>query len=334
MKKHVLTSLALGLTFGLSVTTLPASFGAEVNSQKSTDSQKQSGTKFQEIRIYQGHGLVGESLLRIVYSRNGQLILSSGSDGMAKIFTPDGKLIREFNGKPFAMHFSGTFSFDGKRFVTSGYDGIARIWDMNGKVVSELKGHSSGVTDAIILNDGGTVSSSDDGTVLFFAANGKQINKVEEPGVSRRMDISPDGNVIAVSQDIGTITLLTPAGKFVRQIKTEQGRLNDLHFSPDGKYVVSAGFDGTARVFSLDGKQVDVLKVLKNGWVTGAVMNKNNLIATVSDDGILRLWDLKANLLDSYNPNLGRLATVAFSPNGKDLTIGAYNGTFVHLQLK
>jgi len=76
------------------------------------------------------------------------------------------------------------------------------------------------------------------------------------------------------------------------------------------------------------------LKVLKNGWVTGAVMNKNNLIATVSDDGILRLWDLKANLLDSYNPNLGRLATVAFSPNGKDLTIAAYNGTFVHLQLK
>ncbi len=333
MNKKFVPTLALSFSLGLSLCFIPRTVG--LNISQNTELRIPIRPKLEVISQFQGHQLTGEAIIHIHYSRDGRYLLSVATDGLAKLWTSEGKLIQELAGQPVAMIFNGAFSSDSSQIVTASYDGVVRIWNLQGQVLRELRGHTSGVTDVQFLSkEQGIVSSSDDGTVRFWAKAGNNWLTLTRPGVSRNMDTSPQGNLFAITQDIGTITLLSPNGDIIRTIETGQGRLNSVNFSANGKLLVTAGFDGTARVFTLDGKEIVKLKVLNNGWVTGASFSRDNLIATVSDDGILKLWNLEGNLLDSYNPGLERLGSVAFHPDGKHLAIAAYHGTLILLRIK
>lgn len=333
MNKKFLPALALSFSLGLSLCFIPRAVG--LNISDNTRQTLSTRPKLEVMSQFQGHQLTGEPIIHIHYSRDGRYLLSVATDGLAKLWTPDGKFIRELAGQPVAMVFNGAFSSDSSQIVTASYDGVIRIWSLQGQVLRELRGHTSGVTDVQFLSkEQGIVSSSDDGTVRYWSKAGNNWFTLTRPGVSRNMNISPQGNLLAITQDIGTITLLSSTGDIIRTIDTKQGRLNSVSFSADGKLLVTAGFDGTARVFTLDGKEIVKLKVLDNGWVTGAAISRDKLIATVSDDGILRLWDLEGNLIDSYNPGLERLGSVTFHPDAKHLAIAAYHGTLILLKIK
>ncbi|AFY73731.1 WD40 repeat-containing protein [Synechococcus sp. PCC 7502] len=337
VNKKFLPALALSFSLGLSTCFIPGTVGLNIspNLRQSSVKRLSNRLKLEVMSQFQGHQLTGEAIIHIHYSRDGRYLLSVATDGLAKLWATDGKFIRAFVGQPVAMVFNGAFSSDSSQIVTASYDGVARIWSLQGQVLRELRGHTSGVTDVKFLSEEqGIVSSSDDGTVRYWSKDGNNWFTVPKTGVSRNMDISPQGNLLAVTQDIGTITLLSSRGDIIRTIGTGQGRLNSVSFSADGKLIVTAGFDGTARVFTLDGKEIVKLKVLDKGWVTGAAFSRDKLIATVSDDGILRLWDLDGNLLDSFNPGLERLGSVAFHPDGKNLAIAAYHGTLILLKIK
>lgn len=286
-------------------------------------------------KIYSGHLLEGESIIQIHYSNDGNYLLSTATDGLAKLWTQAGELLQTFTGEPKSMIFNGAFNFDDTKIMTAAYNGIARIWDIEGEVLSEIKGHTSGVTDARFIGEPlVVVSSSDDGTIRGWSTAQEPLFVVTRPGVSRNLDFDVNNALIAATQDIGEITLLDLTGEVVNIIRTNQGRLNDVSFSPDGQFLISAGLDGTARVFNLSGEETLKLEVLDQGWVTGAAINQDNLLVTVSDDGILRLWNLAGDLIDSYDPGLGRLGSVAFHPNGKDLAIAAYHGTIILLTIE
>ncbi|QUS61809.1 WD40 repeat domain-containing protein [Synechocystis sp. PCC 7339] len=294
-----------------------------------------SQIELEVIKTYLGHELKGEAIIQIHYSGDGNYLLSTATDGLAKLWTMDGQLVKKFAGSPVAMIFNGAFSPDGAAIITAGYNGVARIWDLQGNILGEIRGHTSAVTDVVFFSeDMGVATSSDDGTIKGWSNIKEPLFTVTRPGVSRNMDFNAQANLIAVTQDIGEITLLNLAGEVVKIIETNQGRLNSVRFSKDGKLLVSGGFDGTARVFNLQGQELLKIDVLDDGWVTGVAINENNLIATVSDDGVLRLWNLQGSLLDSYNPNLERLGSVSFHPNGKNLAIAAYHGTIILLELK
>ncbi len=332
VRKKLVVSLALSFSLGL-VTAVPALSQFSANSTVLL-SRRASQAKLAVIKQFQGHNLTGEAIIQIHYSRDGRYLLSTATDGLAKLWTVNGEFVREFLGQPLAMLFNGQFNHDTTELATASYDGTVRIWDIQGTMLQELRGHVSGATDVRFLPQAkGVVSSSDDGSIKFWAKDGTNWATLTRPGVSRNMDLSPTGNLVAVTQDIGTITLLNPQGQTVKTIQTEQGRLNSVNFSADGKLLITAGFDGTARVFNLNGEEILKLPVLTTGWVTGAAFSRDEFIATVSDDGILRLWDMQGNLLDSYNPNLERLGSVAFHPNGRDLAVAAYHGTLILLRI-
>jgi WD40 repeat protein len=334
MKLKFLPIFLLGLTISFTGSNVSAK-NPPADSYLVRESKAQPQVQLEVIKSYLGHDLKGEAIIQIHYSQDGDYLLSTATDGLAKLWTADGQLVREFAGKPVAMIFNGAFSSDGKAIITAGYNGVARVWDVQGNVLGEILGHTSAVTDVTFFNQGmGVVTSSDDGTIQGWSGIGKPLFSITRPGVSRNMDFNAQVNLIAVTQDIGEITLLNPAGEVVQIIETNQGRLNSVRFSKDGKLVVSGGFDGTARVFNIDGQEILKIDVLDDGWVTGVAINQDNLIATVSDDGILRVWNLKGQLLGQYNPNLERLGSVSFHPNGKNLAIAAYHGTIILLELK
>lgn len=333
----------------LTVLTLPAesitslAFPAlEVQSTRSETLKRNSRVhaqpstiKIQPIRNFKAHNLPGESLIQIHYSPNGKYMVTGASDGLAKLWTQTGALVREFKGTPQALLFNARFSHDGQMIITAGYDGIARIWSVAGPKLNELKGHRSAVADAIFGRySQQVITSSDDGDTKLWTLAGEQTATVTRSGVTRNLAVSPDGQIIAATQDLGVITLLNPSGKAIASIQTGQGRLNDVAFSADGKSLVTAGFDGTARVWTTTGQPLLTLKVLPKGWVTGADFSPDGrLIVTVSDDGALRLWNSSGQLLDLFRPNQGRLSNVSFHPEGQQLAVTAYDGTAWLLRL-
>jgi centriolar protein POC1 len=292
--------------------------------------------KLELIQNFKAHDLKGESLIRVQYSTDGQYFVTGASDGLAKLWTASGKLVREFRGEPKAMVFKAKFSADGSRIVTAGYDGTARVWSTDGEKVREFRGHQSAITDALISpDDRRIITSSDDGATKIWMLTGQEVATVTRPGVTRNLAISPKNDLVASTQDLGTVTLINLAGQIVGEIQTGQGRLNDVAFSRDGQKLVTAGFDGTARVWTITGKSIAVLKVLPNGWVTGADFSPDgHMIATVSDDGELRLWSALGQLLDRFTPQQGRLSSVSVRPDGKQLVATAYDGTVWLLSLK
>lgn len=334
MKSKLLVGFLLGLTISFAGSSGIAKTPPVTNAP-TAESRIQSPIKLEVIKTYLGHELKGEAIIQIHYSPDGNYLLSTATDGLAKLWTADGQLVKEFAGSPVAMIFNGAFRPDGGAIITAGYNGVARIWDVQGNVLGELRGHTSAVTDVVFFaDDRGVATSSDDGTIKAWSSTKEPIFTVTRPGVSRNMDFSAQANLIAVTQDIGEITLLNPAGEVVQIIETNQGRLNSVRFSNDGQLLVSAGFDGTAKVFDLNGREVLKIDVLNDGWVTGVAINRNNLIATVADDGVLKIWNLQGQLLAQYNPDLERLGSVSFHPNGKNLAIAAYHGTIVLLELE
>jgi WD40 repeat protein/serine/threonine protein kinase len=102
--------------------------------------------------------------------------------------------------------------------------------------------------------------------------------------------------------------------------------VNEAHFSPDGKRVVTAGDDGKAHVWDSETGESVVPALTHNGPVVRAVFNRDGRrVATASLDGTARVWDAATG--QPITPPLQHNSPVRwidFSPDGRQVvTAGA-----------
>jgi WD40 repeat protein len=104
--------------------------------------------------------------------------------------------------------------------------------------------------------------------------------------------------------------------------------------SPDGRYVLQGGHDGAGRVFDLrDGSLAALLRprglpkaqadYYDGGPDFGAAFAPDGShVATVSFDGVARVWDWRARRVVATSREVGKVR-VAFSPDGRTFAAGA-----------
>ncbi len=251
-------------------------------------------------------------------------------------FSPDGRLIVTLAGIDATLWDAATgeasvppfgcknpccasFSPDSRRLVmTSRYaPSTAQVWDViTRQPVSPLMRYENGshaITDASFSPDGGLLLTVHVGHAvrLWNAATGQPVTPSE-----------PAQQVLP-----GMIDIRKPWAVSPLELKLEDSQeIKDAEFSPDGRWVVTASRDQTARVWDArTGKQV-LLPLQHAGTVNQASFSPDSRFIATASDELARVWD--ATTGEPITPPLrhgDRVGRVAFGPESRRLLAMAGN---------
>lgn len=311
-------------------------------------------TTGQEVRQIGGHGCIGSScsVNSAAYSPDGKQIATTGDDGTARIWDAvTGQEVRQLRGH--AGHVSSaSYSPDGKQIVTTGCDKIedgpctassARIWDADtGQEVRQLVGHSCGdvfygclIFSGAYSPDGKQIvtAAADQTARIWDAATGQEVRQLRgHTGSVRSATYSPDGLQIVTAGDDGTTRIWDAAtGNELRQL-AGQGcgdldvpppgcGISSAAYSPDGKQIVTANFEGTVHIWdAVTGQEIRQLRGHSAYVQTAAFSPDGKQIITTGGDGTARIWDATTGAqLRLLTEDTGRVLSAAFSPDGKSI---------------
>jgi WD40 repeat protein len=253
---------------------------------------------------------------------------------------------------------SVAFSPDGKTLaVTDGSGHLARanLWNLvtdsessdHQLTVGSTTGPFLPVTPEVFSPDGKSLIVADSQKVTRWniATRREEASfSLSSPDALTSMALSPDGTTLAVSGLLCECVQLRNAvtGAQIGTPLAPVGRDALAHatgnvlvaFSRDGKALVTAGPDGTVRLWSVatHQQQGPAFPSLASPIESFAVSPDGRTLATGQDDGTVRLWDV------STGREVGRpliagagkgapVKTVAFSPDGSMIAAGDQNST-------
>ncbi len=272
----------------------------------------------QLIKVLEGHG---DSVLDAAFSPDGARVVTASMDRTAAVwdvatwkklltlshgtgvgsatFSPDGfriltnerggrliKLWDAINGGelyafeanfPFGKKLKRQmFSPDGRRIVVPGPGEVARIWDtQTGKVVLTLRAGKGSVQTALYSLDGKRIVTTGDVGIIWDAESGSLLGKLEEH----------------------TSTVV------------------DGEFSPKGDAVLTASWDGTAKVWGMDYRSRFTLGGHRPNLESAAFSPDGTRIVTRDATGV-KIWDAATGrLLIEFDTTLGMVGP-ALAPSG------------------
>ncbi len=274
------------------------------------------------------------------FSPDGKRIVTASRDKTARIWDLKGKPLAVLEGHQDRV-VSANFSPDGKRIVTASWDKTARIWDSNGQLLAVLEGHQGDVWSANFSPDGKRiVTASSDKTARIWDSKGKPLAVLKEhqDGVFRA-NFSPDGKRILTTSWDKTARIWDSNGKLLAVLEGHQDGagnadsspngtdVGSANYSPDGKRIVTASGDKTARIWDSNGKPLAVLKGHQDVVGSANFSPDGKRIVTASSDKTARIWDSNGKPLAVLEGHQDVVGSANFSPDGKRIVTASGDKT-------
>ncbi|MEW6347787.1 MAG: AAA family ATPase [Thermodesulfobacteriota bacterium] len=193
-------------------------------------------------------------------------------------------------------------------------------YDPQPVLVKTLQGHTEHAYGVGVSADGRrAVSCGQDAIRLWDLMTGECIRTLEGGFGAATTAMTPDGR-FAVAQGGESLFIWDlRSGRRTREIVARQGLIFSLAMTPDARYVVSGGEDGTVRVW--DVHTAACFRVLEGH--TGRVNSvkttfDGKLVVSAGEDGTIRCWDVpSARCVAVLEDHRSPVYSVAISPDGK-----------------
>ena len=111
------------------------------------------------------------------------------------------------------------------------------------------------------------------------------------------------------------------------QLKGHTSGVYRVSFSPDGKRIVTASDDNTARVWDLSGQQIAELKGHTSPVYSASFSPDGKRIVTASFDNTARVWDLSGQQIAELKGHTSPVYSASFSPDGKRIVTASFDNT-------
>ncbi|MCK6460042.1 MAG: protein kinase, partial [Planctomycetes bacterium] len=303
-----------------------------------------------------------ESVCSVAFSPGGDILMSA--DGATiRLWDTDWKLVGSFplHDQPVTC---AAFSPAGDRILTASGDRTARVWDLAGNVIAILEGHEGSVVDAAFSPDGRAIATaSHDRTARLWTAEGELLRTFVHEDWVWRVAFSPDGKRVASASGDGSIRIWGTHGNLVRMLRRPPGNYG-LAFSRGGdriahlgaaaavldldgqviaplarggvrarfcandtQVLVAEGWGFQATLWSVEGRQILVLRGHTSAVSDAAQSPDGRFIATASKDGTVRVWEpgrAEGAVLRGHESDLW---DVSFSVDGSRIVTASADGT-------
>lgn len=232
----------------------------------------------------------GKQILTVDAQKNSVALWNLINDQLQEVHNSDDDVFLDMKERG-GLVWSAAFAPDGNRVVTVGGNG-ARVWEVaTGEEGMSFTPHSS-VAAASYSHDGTMLitGSWDNSAKIWDAATGKAIRKLE------------DGHV---------------------------GAVNDVCFSPDDKFILTAGSDGTIVLWkSSDGTQVRKFKGHTDAVNSAEFSPDGMQFVSGSSDKTARVWDIETGKTTGViSGHQWAVLNAEYSADGKRIVTGSDDAT-------
>ena len=292
-----------------------------------------------------------EPIHTIRFSPDGRWIASASDENAVKLWnlqTNDVKELCGHHGRVYDLAFDPS----GRFLASASNDGHVIVWDMrkSDKVAADLDLTGSGDDGlvyalAVAFTHDGTalVSSDDHGNVYIHNTADWSRRRIISTGRTDliSLSISPTDRRIATASSEGPLDVWdADSGQHIASIAEYQNKLKRVRFSPDGRLLAAATWDGLVRLWNAKpvvepGAKEHVFPYAgtingNDNWINDiAFTNDSVVLATAGQAGAVRLWSLR-NLQPMFytmqDDSHETLSGGAYSPDGSKFVAGGKDG--------
>lgn len=195
----------------------------------------------------------------IEFSPDGRLVATGDQEGLARIWTRDGRLLRTIHasgperGSGARYVWSVRFSPDGTKLLTGSGDGTVRVYDVrSGHRLALLTGPTADVNVAEWSPDGRYVAAaSSDDTARLWDLKTRHSRRFVFRDEVRTVSFNRGGSLLVIGSSDGAARVVAvDSGLTIASLVGHVGAVGSASFSPDGFRVLTAATDGTARIWA------------------------------------------------------------------------------------
>jgi WD40 repeat protein len=244
-----------------------------------------------QIAILRGHS---DAVLQAFFTSNGRRVVSAGADGTVRIWDPG----TEPELQPLVTQKTPFVAASRRRDGISVVDASGRTVLLDPRAQRVLRVSQGGIVVATRIptaRRGALEARANPLGVVTITRAGHVVGRIDSHGPLTGLALSPDETMLAsVGLDHYLRTWDVNTGRELHAVVAHQGRIQGVDFSPDGRWIVTAG-PISAGLWAADtGQLVQLLRGPTKPLRAALFTQDGRTIVTAGDDGTIRTYNCVA----------------------------------------